>query len=85
MPQFAINEQRWNFEGIAFGAVLPVNEQCGDISPIRVFRAFNDQAGSGNSNHRFTADLTLYRLMLRLGWKPEGVAMCVQSLTAPAL
>ncbi|MEP6702500.1 MAG: hypothetical protein ABJB04_05855, partial [Betaproteobacteria bacterium] len=38
------SEPRWNFEGIAFAAILPLDGECASPSPIKVFRAYNDQA-----------------------------------------
>ena len=65
----------WQFEQIAFYALVPVNGQCpGDTYPV--YRAYNQRAQYNDSNHRFMADPQMRVAELALGWADEGVAFC---------
>jgi serine protease len=63
----------WGFEGIAFYALVPVNGQC-PAGTLPVWRAYNNLAAQGSSNHRFTVDPAQHAAMA--GWIDEGVAFC---------
>ncbi|MBP8297867.1 MAG: hypothetical protein KAX84_17280 [Burkholderiales bacterium] len=78
------SQKRWNYEGIAFYAPLPVNGQCtGGLVPL--YRAYNDGFAQGiDSNHRFGIDLSLADGMREAGWIGEGAVMCVEKLVTAA-
>jgi len=64
----------WAYETIAFYAILPQNGQC--PSGMRpVYRAYNNGAKTGDSNHRFTKDLG-QRAAMSVLWLDEGVHLC---------
>jgi hypothetical protein len=68
---------RWNFEEIAFAINLPVAPGiCPPGAPVKVYRAYNNRAAQGDSNHRYTSDLNAFNQMLAQGWIGEGVVMC---------
>jgi hypothetical protein len=65
----------WQFELIAFYALVPTNGQCpGDTIPV--YRAYNQRSQYNDTNHRFMTDLRLRAAELDLGWADEGVAFC---------
>ena len=65
----------WQFEQIAFYALLPVNGQCpGDTYPV--YRAYNQRGLQNDSNHRFMGDSLTRSATLAGGWADEGVAFC---------
>ena len=65
----------WQYEQIAFYALLPVNGQCpGDTYPV--YRAYNQRGLQNDSNHRFTGDSLVRSATLSGGWADEGVAFC---------
>ncbi|SRR5258707_240296 len=65
----------WQYEQIAFYALLPVNGQCpGDTYPV--YRAYNQRAIYNDSNHRFMGDSLTRSATLAGGWADEGVAFC---------
>ncbi len=67
--------QGWQFEQIAFYALLPVDGQCpGDTFPV--YRAYNQRGIYNDSNHRFISDPRTRYAMLAGGWADEGVAFC---------
>jgi serine protease len=71
-----INDPGWQYEGEAFGAMLPSNGTCpGRTRPV--YRLYNNRAALHDSNHRFVTRLDLYAQMQARGWIGEGVAMCV--------
>ena len=64
----------WGYEGIAFYALLPENGQCpGGTRPV--YRAYNNRAAQGDSNHRFMTDAQQRAAMLA-SWVDEGAAFC---------
>jgi hypothetical protein len=63
----------WGFEGIAFWALLPQYGECLAAS-TPVYRAYNQRAAQGDSNHRFMADPALRGTMA--GWADEGAVFC---------
>jgi hypothetical protein len=71
---------QWAFEGLPFWAApLAADGSCGraDRVPLhRIWRPF------GETNHRFTTDLSVVGQMVDQGWVAEGPAMCVRR--APA-
>ena len=63
----------WEYEGIAFYALVPTNGACpGGTDPV--YRSHNRDGGTG-SNHRFTTDPQQAAAMLAT-WADEGVAFC---------
>ena len=65
----------WQYEQIAFYALVPVNGQCpGDT--YAVYRAYNQRGIYNDSNHRFTGDPLMRMASLAGGWADEGVAFC---------
>jgi hypothetical protein len=65
----------WQFEQIAFYALVPVNGQCpGDTYPV--YRAYNQRGIYNDSNHRFMADWLERSAMFAAGWADEGPAFC---------
>ena len=65
----------WQFEQIAFYALVPVNGQCAaDTWPV--YRVYNQRYQYNDSNHRFTADPQMRAAALAEGWADEGVAFC---------
>jgi len=69
----------WIHEGTAFWAHLPANGTCPAKAPTPVYRAYNNRWMFGDSNHRFTVDVEVYRQMIDRGWIGEGVAMCIRT------
>jgi hypothetical protein len=64
----------WQFEAIAFYAVLPQNGACpGDTQPV--WREYNGRATQNDSNHRFTVTWQMREAMTQ-PWSDEGVAFC---------
>jgi hypothetical protein len=64
----------WQFEGVAFYALAPVNGAC-DAGARAIYRAYNNRAAQNDSNHRFIAQEGL-AVGLPTGWAAEGVAFC---------
>jgi hypothetical protein len=64
----------WQFETVAFYALMPVNGQCAAGSDP-VYRAYNGRAAEMDTNHRFTVDAAL-RSAMAWTWTDEGVAFC---------
>jgi len=68
----------WLYEGTAFFArAANANGSCAE-GWLAVQRAFNNGFGRGEWNHRFTTSDSTYREMQRLGWTPEGTALCAR-------
>jgi hypothetical protein len=66
----------WSYQGIAF-AVLPTRAgQCEQDSRA-VYRVYNNGHLTGNANHRWTDDASVYQQMLAQGWVGDGAAFCV--------
>jgi hypothetical protein len=65
----------WQYEGIAFGATMPVNGACTAGQPV--FRLYNNHAAQNDSNHRFTVKTSIRDEMVARGWIFEGIAMCL--------
>lgn len=65
----------WAFENIAFYALVPENGQCG-AGTNPVYRAYNNRADKGDSNHRFTIDPQQRVAMTMSSWADEGIAFC---------
>ena len=68
-------DQDWEYEGIAFQALVPLNGAC-PIGTDLVWRLYNDRAALQDSNHRFIASSETYHAMIAKGWLGEGVAFC---------
>ncbi len=65
----------WQYEQIAFYALIPVNGACpGDTYPV--YRAYNQRGAQNDSNHRFVSDPRMRSATLATGWADEGVAFC---------
>ncbi|CAN5117346.1 hypothetical protein BH11PSE11_BH11PSE11_23580 [soil metagenome] len=69
-------QKRWNYEGTAFGIVLPQNGSCPQ-GTLPVWRAFNGGPFTGlDPNHFYTTSTVVYAGGLQTGWQGEGVTMC---------
>jgi Repeat of unknown function (DUF5648) len=65
----------WLYEGIAFNAVLPINEVCpANLQPIT--RYYNNGKQKA-PNHRFVIDGEAASIMEQANWIKEGVVFCV--------
>ena len=73
-------DRGWTFESAAFFAFSPLpvaypgNRCPQSLTPV--YRLYNNGFARGDSNHRYTANVTAYRQMLAQGWSDEGVAFC---------
>jgi uncharacterized delta-60 repeat protein len=65
----------WTYEGIAFYLFSSANGQCA-AGQQAVYRVYNNRYAQNDSNHRYTADLSVYAQMQVQGWLPEGVVFC---------
>ncbi|MCK9469253.1 MAG: hypothetical protein M0Q49_07535 [Porticoccaceae bacterium] len=65
----------WQYEDIAFQALLPVANAC-PAGTDPVWRLYNNRHAEKDSNHRFVASSETYRTMIADGWIGEGVAFC---------
>ena len=70
-----VEDHGWEYEGIAFQALLPANGAC-PAGTDPVWRLFNNRVAEMDSNHRFVASSETYRAMMADGWVGEGVAFC---------
>ena len=64
----------WQYEGIAFYALMPVNGAC-PASTTPVYRFYNNRWQENDSNHRFTATAEM-RFVMSQGWSDEGAVFC---------
>ncbi|MBP8297285.1 MAG: DUF1800 family protein, partial [Burkholderiales bacterium] len=65
----------WTYEAIAFYLPQTVAGACPD-GTYTVYRSYNNGYVRGDSNHRFTVDLTAHVRMTRQGHALEGAVMC---------
>jgi hypothetical protein len=70
----------WSYEGVAFGAYLPVQGQCPAQASIALYRAYNNRWMYNDSNHRYASDPAIYQQMIAAGWIGEGVALCLPNV-----
>jgi serine protease len=70
-----VEQDSWQYEGIAFQALLPVVGAC-PAGTDPVWRLYNNRFAEMDSNHRFVASSETYRTMIADGWQGEGVAFC---------
>jgi hypothetical protein len=64
----------WQYEGIAFHAVVPESGACpGGMAPV--YRAYNNRANENDTNHRFMPDAR-QRAAMAVSWVDEGPAFC---------
>ena len=73
------DQARWNFESTAFSIRLPQDDQCAGLTPIPIYRVYNNRAAFNDANHRYTTNIDTYRSMVALGWRGEGIVMCAAS------
>ena len=66
----------WIYEGDAFGASKVVDNTC-PLGTLPIYRLYNGRAAQNDSNHRFVANLNLYKDMQARGWIGEGAAFCL--------
>jgi hypothetical protein len=64
----------WQYEGIAFHALMPVNGSC-PAATTPVHRFYNNRWQQNDSNHRFTVTPEM-RFVMSQGWIDEGVVFC---------
>jgi hypothetical protein len=64
----------WGYEAIGFWALMPAAGAC-EAGSDPVFRAYNNRAAQGDSNHHFTRDRLLHQAMVTQ-WSDEGVQLC---------
>jgi hypothetical protein len=65
----------WQFEQIAFYALIPTNGQC-PANTLPVYRAYNQRAAENDTNHRYMSDPAMRYAQLASGWADEGVQFC---------
>ena len=70
------SQPRWNFEGHAFVAALPVAGRCPESRPFGIRRFFNNRAAQNDANHRYVLDDRIAGQMRAAGWIDEGIVMC---------
>jgi hypothetical protein len=69
-------QKRWNFEGLRFVSIQPINGAC-PLGTQPVYRAYNNGFARGiDSNHRISSSRTAIQEVLSRGWIDEGVVMC---------
>jgi Repeat of unknown function (DUF5648) len=66
----------WSYQGIAFAALPTRAGQC-EPGARPVYRVYNNGHLTGNANHRWTDDASVYQQMLAQGWVGDGAAFCV--------
>ena len=71
----------WIFERVAFKADPPVNGVCPTMSPIPVYRYYNNRAAFGDTAHRYSPDRSLKTKLEADGWIDEGIGFCALSWT----
>jgi serine protease len=64
----------WQYEGIAFHALMPVNGSC-PAATTPVYRSYNNRWRENDSNHRFTVTADM-RFVMSEGWIDEGAVFC---------
>ncbi len=78
--------QQWNYEGSPLRASAPKRAADGTLSCAEgtnpVYRAYNNAFNAGgknpwDSNHRFSARQADIEALIALGWKSDGLVMCV--------
>lgn len=65
----------WQYEGVAFQVKLPVAGTC-PVEFETIYRAYNNRAEQGDTNHRFSPWQQDISLLQANGWASEGAAMC---------
>jgi|GEM_PF-1285550 len=77
----------WEYEGIAFQALVPVDGSC-PTGTTPVWRLYNNEGHRNNSNHRYVTNHETYQALIANkplfidppedieGWIGEGVAFC---------
>ncbi|KAB2841710.1 MAG: hypothetical protein F9K47_10730 [Burkholderiales bacterium] len=75
-----LDRARWNYEGRAFAAKLPVGGVCSGDAPTPLYRLYNDGFARGQPpHHRYTTSPSVAAQMQEYGgWKAEGIAMCLR-------
>ena len=70
-------------EGYDFAAPMPaaLTGLCPANAATPVYRMFNNQSASNNSNHRYVVSLARIDEMKARGWVAEGIAFCATSAT----
>ena len=70
-------------EGYDFAAPVPaaLTGLCPVNAATPVYRMFNNQSASNNSNHRYVVSQTRVDEMKARGWADEGIAFCATSAT----
>ena len=66
----------WSYQGIAFAALPTRAGQC-EQGARPVYRVYNNGHSTGNANHRWTDDPSVYQQMLAQGWTGDGAVFCV--------
>lgn len=66
----------WEYEGIAFQALMPAKGGACPPGTDPVWRLYNNRHAQQDSNHRFVASVGIYHSMVADGWIGEGVAFC---------
>ena len=74
----------WFYEGIALYS-QPVQYGSCPLGTTPVYRVYNNRWMYNDSNHRFVTDSIVYQQMIQQGWAPEGLVMCVNGSSYPAL
>lgn len=66
----------WIYEGNRFQSLAPAEGSCPALSPVPVYRLYNNRAQFRDTIHRFTPDQTVRQALIGQGWIYEGVALC---------
>lgn len=74
--EFVKRDPGWVFEGTAFNAAEPVDQDC-PADRVPVYRVYNNDFVHNNSNHRYTTSRQEYRSMMAQGWAGEQTLFCV--------
>lgn len=73
--QLVKSDPGWVYEGIAF-YIEPATAQSCPSGEEPIYRSYNNGYVRNDSNHRYTADLTVQQNMAGQGYAAEGVVMC---------
>lgn len=65
----------WQYEGADFKVKIPVSGTCATETET-IYRAYNNRASQGDTNHRFSPWQQDIDSLQTQGWVSEGAAMC---------
>lgn len=70
------DDSAWDYEGIAFQALMPAAGGACMPGTNPVWRLYNNRFAQLDTNHRFVTSLGIYHSMMADGWLGAGVAFC---------